>query len=352
MKVWTKEPGDHADYTLTWESDLGGDTIATSVWDGISPGIVTGIPPSSHTGTTTTIWIEGGVAGTVYSLHNTITTTGGRTFDQDVELRVTPSAVVLPDFAGCIWPVDPACFTEVWDTYPEVVRQRALALASATLYRLCGYRVGGCPLTVRPSPQNGTCGFPSDALSTSLVGTFHATNWNGQWSNVPVDPYFDRRLVSLPGPIGEIIEVKVDGAVVPEADYTITDNRYLAWVGSGEAPWPLTQDWVLPDTEVGTMSVTYLNAYPVDSLGAYAAGLLAMEFAKACSGGGKQCRLPSNVVSIVRQGVSYELSTGAFPDGKTNIREVDAYIEQWNPKGRRNAGMVFNPGRPKVHVAR
>lgn len=352
MKVWTKDPDDHADFTLTWETDLGVDTIASSVWDDIDPGITTGIPASSHTDTTTTIWIEGGVAGTVYNLHNTITTVGGRTFDQDVQLRVIPTPIEVPDFNGCVWPIDPACFTETWDTYPEVVRQRALALASATLYRLCGYRVGGCPLTVRPSPQNGTCAFPSDAMSTSWVPNFYPVNWNGAWTNVAVGPASDPRLVELPAPIGQIIEVKVDGAVVDEDDYTILDNKYLAWVGAGESPWPLNQDWVLPDTEPGTFSVTYLNAYPVDAIGAYAAGLLTMEFAAACAGGGKKCKLPSNIVSIVRQGVSYELSTGAFPDGKTSIREVDAYIEQWNPRARRGAPMVFNPGRPKVHVQR
>ena len=69
----------------------------------------------------------------------------------------------------------------------------------------------------------------------------------------------------------------------------------------------------LADTEPDTFSVTYLNGYPVDGLGAYAAGVLAMEFAKACTGG--KCRLPAGVTSVARQGVSLQIATGAFPAG-------------------------------------
>lgn len=345
MTVWTKDPDEEADYTIDWSGDLGEDTIATSTWLDISSGIGTGTPASTFTDTTATIWITGGDPGEVYDLTNRITTAGGRTYDQEVALRVTPTPYVVPDFNGCDWPIDPACLTEVWDTYAEEVRVRAIHYASATLYRLCGYRVGGCPLTVRPSRQNGLC----YSNGGELFGSgFTPMNWNGQWTNVG-HLSEDARLVELPGPIGEIVEVKVDGDVVDDADYTVLDGRYLAWVGTGESPWPLAQDWITPDTEVGTFSVTYLNAYPVDALGAYAAALLAMEFAKACAG--KACKFPSNVISIVRAGVSYDLSGGAFPDGKTGIREIDAYIEQWNPKGRR-AGMIFNPGAAKVHVQR
>ena len=36
---------------------------------------------------------------------------------------------------------------------PPEVQDRAPGLASATLRRLTGYRVGGCPITVRPCMQ-------------------------------------------------------------------------------------------------------------------------------------------------------------------------------------------------------
>lgn len=85
-----------------------------------------------------------------------------------------------------------------------------------------------------------------------------------------------------------------------------------------------------PGTE-GAFAVTYLNSYPVDGMGAYAAGVLAMEFAKACTG--RKCSLPPGTTNVTRQGVSIEVVTGSFPGGVTGIREVDAYIALWRPEG-------------------
>jgi hypothetical protein len=97
----------------------------------------------------------------------------------------------------------------------------------------------------------------------------------------------------------------------------------------------------LSDTEPGTMSVTYLNAYPVDSIGAHAAGVLAMEFARACTKG--KCRLPKGTRSVARQGVVYDIEPGLFPDGFTGIQEVDAFIAMWNPQARTSGSRIYSP---------
>jgi hypothetical protein len=341
MKVWIKEdPNDVADFTLDWTSELAGDLITASEWLEIEAGITTDSRPDTFTSTSTTIWVGGGTMGQTYSLTNRITTAGGRIFDQTVELRV-PIPETVPGYDGCLWPVDPACLTDLWNSYDDATRTRALALASSTLYRLTGYRVGGCPVKVRPRPSRGFCALPYPYLGAM---PYWPVNLNGNWYNAPCSPCSDPRLVELPPPVTSISEVKVDGAVVSAANYRIVDGHYLAWVGAGDPPWPGEQDYVIPDTQPGTFSVTYMNSHAVDALGAYAAGLLTMEFAKACASSGTKCRLPTTVVSIVRQGVSYDLSTGAFPDGKTGIREIDAYIEMWNPKGRR-PGQVIVPGK-------
>ena len=63
--------------------------------------------------------------------------------------------------SGCPWPVDPACLGEKWDELDPEVQERATGLASATLRRLTGYRVGGCPVTVRPCKAScATCPGP------------------------------------------------------------------------------------------------------------------------------------------------------------------------------------------------
>ena len=247
-------------------------------------------------------------------------------------MSVTPPEI--PAYGGCPWPMDPACKTDEWEEFAPEVQERALAFASSTLQRLSGYRVGNCPITVRPQPQDGYCGLWSDA---------------GHWVALAIPASVgssrrrlaDRGAVLLPAPIGRVDEVKVDGVVIDPMKYHM-EGRRLVWHSSEPNPFPMTQSLDLPDTEPGTFSVTYLNAYPVDSLGAYAVGILAIEFAKACTPG-KKCRLPDSVTSIVRQGVSMEIRSGTFPDGTTGIREVDAWIGLWNPGGLKQAAQVYSP---------
>jgi hypothetical protein len=250
-------------------------------------------------------------------------------------------SVPIPEFSGCVWPVDPACFSDEWEAAEEAVKERALALASATLHRLTGKRVTACPVTVRPS-SSGRCFVPVyDHYGT---GPFQpGMDVAGQWVNncgpLCADPFTS---VRLPRPVGRIIEVKVDGAVIPATDYRLFEGNRLAYIGTGEG-WPIFQNVLLPDTEPDTFSVTYINGFEPDSLAAYAAGLLANEFAKACTG--KKCRLPSGVTTIVRQGVSMEIASGLFPNGTTGIREVDAFIALWNPRGQHQPTTILTPGR-------
>lgn len=261
----------------------------------------------------------------------------------------------VPEFSECLWPADPACLGETWEALDVSVQQRSLALATSTLRRLTGYRVGGCPVKVRPCKAG--C---SKGLLPMYPGFgFHGGNFNphinaqGFWVNschcMTDCSCGELCKISLPGPVGEVYEVRLDGAVVAEADYTVLGND-LIWAGEGDCPWPTCQDMAKPDTEEGTFSVSYLNGYPVDGLGAYAVAVLAMEFAKACQGA--KCRLPTGVQTITRMGTTYEIQGGSFPDGFTGIREVDAYISIWNPGGLRQQTRVWSPDVRSPRVSR
>lgn len=255
-------------------------------------------------------------------------------------------SVPVPEYDGCLWPVDTACLTDEWEAMSPEVQDRALALASSTLRRLTGNRVGTCLTTVRPCRPLQSLNFGSGALGY-WHGGYTPFNWNGVWSNVCLGVGIgcnSKCEVLLPRPVGPVSEVKVDGVVISPSDYRVDNAHILVWQGSGDCPFPQYQDLSKPDTEVGTFSVTYLNAYPVDALGAYAAGILAMEYAKACSG--RKCRLPSNVTTVVRQGVTMELQPGSFPNGQTGIREVDTFIAMWNPQNIRQA-TVWSPDLPQ-----
>lgn len=239
----------------------------------------------------------------------------------------------IPEYMGCPWPVDPACFNDDWQAMDESVKTRAVALASATLHRLTGRRVTNCTVTVHPGATGTQCFVPFTGFDPSWP-IVPGMNMQGQWvNNCGPTPSNPRVSVRLPRPVGRVDEVRVDGVVVPPTDYQIMDGNLLVYIGSG-AGWPVTGD-------ITDFSVTYVKGYPPDGLAAYAAGVLAMEYAKACSG--RTCRLPSGVVSIVRQGVVMEIDSGLFPKGTTGIREVDSFIALWNPRGQ-EPSTILVPG--------
>jgi len=246
-------------------------------------------------------------------------------------------------YGGCAWPLDTSCDTATWDGFDPATQARAAALASETLHRLTGGRVGGCSVTVRPcDPSTGW----NHGLGAYYLGRdFWPVNYGGEWHNVcycPCDP----QGVRLVPPIGRVDEVKVDGLVVDPAEYAVSGDRLLS---TGKIVFPATQDISLPDTEPGTFSVTYLNAHPVDSSGAATAGRLAIEYGKACTG--KKCRLPDGVTTIVRQGISMEIAAGDFPGGQTGIREIDTYLALWNPAHIRRP-VIWSPDLNHPRVVR
>lgn len=260
-------------------------------------------------------------------------------------MTTQPEVPIYP----CPWPTATDCLPSTWSDLQATVRERAVALASATLQRLTGYRVASCAIKVRPCNPDSFWNQrhaipPYDGWQTPFRPSLDAY---GVWVNHTCGRACESGCeVVLPAPVGRVDEVRVDGAVVPPEDYQVHSGRTLVWTGDGDCPFPRAQDLSKPDTETDTFSVTYLNGHPVDSMGACAVSVLAGEYAKAITGGSK-CRLPSGVTSVVRQGVTIEVSSGAFPGGMTGIREVDAYIALWNPKGQQRQTSVWSPDLPK-----
>jgi hypothetical protein len=88
LQAFLKDPSAVLDYTIDWDGDdwLGSDTITgTPTWT-----LQGGITLSSQSNTTTaaTAWIAGGTHGTDYLASCRITTTGGRTDERSILLRV------------------------------------------------------------------------------------------------------------------------------------------------------------------------------------------------------------------------------------------------------------------------
>lgn len=88
-----KDPDEVLDYVMNWLGSsnepgpllLANDTISTSTWT-IPSGITKN--SDSHTATTTTVWLSGGMLGATYEMNNRIVTVGGRTMDQSVRIKI------------------------------------------------------------------------------------------------------------------------------------------------------------------------------------------------------------------------------------------------------------------------
>lgn len=81
-----KDPDEVLDYELDWSARLGADVIATSEFSIAAGDVVK--DDDDKTDTTTKIWLSGGTVGGDNLVRNRITTTGGRTMDQTVRLKV------------------------------------------------------------------------------------------------------------------------------------------------------------------------------------------------------------------------------------------------------------------------
>lgn len=250
-------------------------------------------------------------------------------------------------FAGCPFPLDLTCVdAEAWNDFDPAVQALATALATASLRSLTAYRVGGCPITVRPC-RDGGC----QPVSGPYGGYWMrpGLTQGGQWVNNcgcgPSCQHDPRTAVTLPAPVGRVDSIKVDGTEKVLSDFRLDNGNILVYQGDDGFEFPTAQDLRLADTEVGTWSVTYLNAIVPDVLAAQAAARLAFEFAVACGGssaGNRKCKLPNNVVALTRTGVSMEFKATAWPGGLTGVNEVDAWIFAVNPTGRKGQTRVLS----------
>lgn len=256
------------------------------------------------------------------------------------------------------WPVDWTCAQDARDEADKRSVVLAEGLAVQTLRMLTGFRVGGCPITVRPC--NRSC-IPGSWLTAPDVGALFAgvsggafgfspyVGPNGAWLNAcgcRGDGCSCTKVqeVILPGTATRIVEVVLDGVVMDETSYRVDNGNRLVRTDGGE--WPVCQDMNADEGE-GTFIVTYYDSVLVDEVGAYIAGTLAAEFLRACGGG--DCALPANVQTVTRQGITMEMQPeipeAMFPGGMTGIRIVDNWVRIWNPLATLPTG-IYSPDAP------
>lgn len=238
--------------------------------------------------------------------------------------------------------------------------QRAEALAWTSLAALTAYQIGVCPIEIRPcaarcaptgswmvAPAGGSslAGLPTMTIGASFTPHISGGNWvnscgcgTGDCSCSSVSEVY------LPGPVGAIESVRIDGELVDPSRYRVDNGNRLTSMDPNLV-WPVCQDMRTSSDEIGSFAVTYYRGAAPNEMTQYAAGVLATEFYKACTGDSK-CRLPRGIRTVTRGNASYEIDSTIFENGLTQIPEVDAVIRIYNPHLLKSAPRVLSPDGP------
>ena len=140
-------------------------------------------------------------------------------------------------------------------------------------------------------------------------------------------------------PVRRIVSITIDDAPIPPNEYALVSSTTVARNGS----------WGFCDGPV----ITYEFGYEPPALGKMAARRLANELVLAAEGNG-ECKLPSGVTSVARQGVSFEIfDPQDFMDkGHTGLYEVDLFLSVVNPNKSKKRAKVFSPDTPRPYYPR
>lgn len=251
------------------------------------------------------------------------------------------------------WPLATYCTSMI----PQGVDANLLAeqqlVATQTLWALSGRRWGPCPVTVRPCRK-------VDAESLLMARSFQGfgsgsfgSGWipyifDGVWRNAAICgcsgscSCTELCEVLLPGPVHDIVEVKIDGAVIDPNDYRL-DSPGNKLVRQGTDCWPRCQSLNLPADQVGTFSVEYNIGLPLNEAAKAAVTELTAELVKGCMGA--DCKLPRRVTQISRAGVVAQFIDPMhfLKDGRTGLYLVDLWLQSVNPKSMDSPSRVMSP---------
>jgi len=220
------------------------------------------------------------------------------------------------------WPVKYPCDVSGVDpTLLGLARESAQNL----LWSLSGRRYGVCQTTESYRlPCIDPCLPP--AWDRFGPGVEYALGWDNR------DPCC--RLPLAQTPVRAIISVVEKGVTLTADDYAL--ERDVLW-RNGQC-WECDDDCDDPP-----VVVTYDWGIDVPPLGELAMGELTCEFLAAFEG--RDCQLPSNAVSITRQGVTVDLGDveTLYRMGRIGLPISDAFLRSTNPNRLVSASKVYSP---------
>lgn len=228
----------------------------------------------------------------------------------------------------------------------------AAAAASDLMYVLSGRKfTGACQTVIRPVARARNWSMSDWAnWYSSLSGSGWSRSWGscggGDHDGCSVPPQVDLGVY----PIVSIDQVKIDGIVIPPAEYGVDGYKWLvrrsptaSATPTARYGWPTCQDFRLPDTQPGTFSVAVTYGMIPPPMGLMACATMAAELALSMSG--LPNRLPARVTNIIRQGVAITMLDPMqfLQQGKTGIYEVDLFLASYNPDKQQRRTAVLSP---------
>lgn len=257
----------------------------------------------------------------------------------------------------CNWTLNTSCCPG-WDDYDAEVQDAATAWATEILDSLTGRQFSQCPVNYRPcGPKcGGSYGYMTWPVGAPANGA--GMPWMipyidaGIWRNCACSGGCSCRAaceVPFPGPVAAVDEVLVDGLPLDPSAYRLDSFRGVpVLVRTDGECWPQCQDMSLDTDAEGTFVITYQPGTPLPLAGQIAAGELACEFAKACTGG--ECALPGQLASLSRNGVDVQMvdPTTVLDQGLTGLANVDLWVKSVNPRHKAQRSRVYSPDAPIV----
>lgn len=221
-----------------------------------------------------------------------------------------------------------ACYA---DTIAGSCLSWAVKAAGEVLFEMSGRQFPGwCQSTIRPCSSFG-CGM-------QILDRGHIVSWDGEEWHGDSEPCNCGYLMSvaLPGTAQHVVQVMIDGQVIPPTSYRLDPDGSLIRTDGGA--WPACQNMAADDGASGAFTVIYAHGYQPPEVGRRAAAQLAHEFWLACSGA--PCQLPAGTVRVTRQGITIERTASLWADGVTGLAMVDSFLAVFN---QNPAVLVLSP---------
>jgi len=218
------------------------------------------------------------------------------------------------------WPIRWPCNIE---SDEEATLDAARLSAQQILWSLSGRRYGTCEVTEQYRPPCDQC-LPPYADNFGPGVEYALGRERRNCCGIVLDSQ----------PVRSVSAVEINGVALDPSEYVL-ERSTLKRLGEC---WPCGDGCDLPP-----VSVTYEWGLDVPPLGELAMGELACEILAAIRGA--DCRLPSNAVSVTRQGVSVDLGDAQtlYDMGRLGLQLCDAFLRAVNPNRLASRSVVYSP---------